>query len=207
MKRLVLTLLLASTSIALGQSGPRLSIASAFTEGDTVYTYVQSSSSFVVEATSTFDSIKVSGWARLTEIEPRSSLRRFLVSVERAPEGILPVCVYAKYRGIDTSVCATLVTFVPQMRPRLERRGEIGLKYNPSSEWRATSLPDSLYRTVVMQNGAVVFDRSGSRFSETDLPESMRVFGMTAPLTTTIYWQPEATTDRTRWVPIASLQQ
>lgn len=207
MKRLVFILVLASTSLALGQSGPRLSIASAFTEGDTVYTYVQSSSSFVVEASSPFDSIKVSGWARLTEIEPRSSHRRFLVSVERSPEGILPVCVYAKYRGIDTSVCATLVTFVPQMRPGPERRGVIGLKFNPSSEWRATSLPDSLYRTVVMQNEAVVFDRSGTRFSETDLPESMRVLGMTAPLSTTIYWQPEATTDRTRWVPIASLQQ
>jgi hypothetical protein len=80
----------------------------------------------------------------------------------------------------------------------------VGRKYNPSSEWENTRIPQAHFHTVVEADGKVLLDRSGTQFRDEDLPSSMIYRETTRDLKATVYWKPAGTEDRSRWVALVA---
>lgn len=196
------------SSTGLAQQAPELSITGSRSHGDTVYTYVGAPTNLFVTASSELDSVRAIGSAQI--IASDSVNGRITLTIEKPPIGILPVCVTARHHGEVVTMCCSLVGYIPTMRrgirewPALKR--EVGTKYNPSSEWLAGEeyFSNAEYQTVVERDGLVVFDRQGTTFTDAELPEPLFIADDAVALRTLVYWRPNGTMDRSRWMLLAA---
>lgn len=198
--------MLISVTVSVYAQPPKVDVDPLHSDGDTLYWYLGASATFRVTAEPGCDSMQF--WGRLVSSD--SSRGEFIIPLEHPLAGITPVCVQVWKRGMASEDCCMLVVYNPKMKGGLRRwpamSPKVGTKLNPASDWiaREEQFPNDTYQTVVEVDGHVIYEQVGTSVTDADLPESLRVFGMTAPLTTKVYWRPYATPNRNDWVLLAS---
>lgn len=192
---------------------PQDPVAEILLPRDTVYWYNVAAFSVPVRLGPAEGSKDMSGGARLVLADPATN--RYNAIIDRPTEGIVPLVAKAtnKEGRVDVSE-KTLVVYSPQLKGGIEKwrgmKATVSRKYNPSTDWVATQIPEDHYQTVVEVKGREVFNRAGVSFKDAELPPDLTVTeAMTNPsdIRMTVYWKPGGNSDRTTWVPLMSNQQ
>ncbi len=140
-------------------------------------------------------------------LEPteEKGLGSFDAVLQNPAEGDIPIIARAQTAAGEQVKEKVLRVFKPQLRGKWKGlRAVVGKKYNPSSEWTDSEIPESHYQTVVELNGAVALDQAGVTFKDSELPEAITVRENTKTIKSTVYWKPSGTSDRGQWVPLLS---
>jgi hypothetical protein len=173
---------------------------------DTLYWYMGVPVEIPIIAGPARGTVSLSANATLTPVN--AEMGRYRATLSNPEEGSNEVCVTVEEDGRKASQCIQVVVWQPEMVTGIDRwsgmRAMIGRKYNPSSEWKSLDIPAAHYQTVVDIDGREVFNRFGISFREGELPDDMMVTEGMKDIHTTIYWKPNGTADRTRWVAIAT---
>jgi hypothetical protein len=192
---------------------PQDPVAEILLPRDTVYWYNAAAFSVPVRLGPAEGSKDMSGGARLVLADPATN--RYNAVIDRPSEGIIPLVAKAtnKEGKVDVSE-KTLVVYSPQLKGGIEKwrgmKATVSRKYNPTTDWMATQIPEDHYQTVVEVKGREVFNRAGVSFKDAELPPDLVVTeAMTNPsdIKLTVYWKPGGNSDRTTWVPLMSNQQ
>lgn len=191
---------------------PQDPVAEILLPRDTVYWYNVAAFSVPVRLGPAEGSKDMSGNARLVVADPATN--RYNAIIDRPQPGITPLVAKASNSGkVDVSE-KTLVVYEPQLKGGIEKwrgmKATVSRKYNPSTDWVATQIPEDHYQTVVEVKGREVFNRAGVSFKDAELPPDLLVTEqMTSPtdIKMTVYWKPGGNADRTTWVALMSNQQ
>jgi hypothetical protein len=148
----------------------------------------------------------VSGGARLSELDAARNL--YQATYDNLQPGVMPITAKASNAGkVETSEKYVVVD-QPAMRGGIDRwkglKATVSRKYNPTSDWESTQIPDNHYQTEVEIDGKQAFSRPGVNFKESELPNELMIGENTKEVKTTVYWKPNGTADRTLWVPLAA---
>jgi hypothetical protein len=139
---------------------------------------------------------------------------RYNAIIDNPQVGTTPIIARAsnKEGKVDVSE-KTLVVFEPALKGGIEKwrgmKATVSRKYNPTTDWVTTAIPEDHYQTVVEVKGREVFNRAGTSFKDAELPAELLVTEqMTNPadIRMTVYWKPGGNSDRTTWVPLMSNQ-
>jgi hypothetical protein len=191
---------------------PQDPVAEILLPRDTVYWYDAAAFSVPVRLGPAEGSKDMSGGARLVVADPATN--RYNAIIDKPQPGITPLVAKAsnKEGKIDVSE-KTLVVYTPELKGGIEKwrgmKATVSRKYNPTTDWVATAIPEDHYQTVVEIKGREVFNRSGTVFKDAELPADLVVTeAMTDPkdIRMTVYWKPGGTSDRTQWVALMSNQ-
>jgi hypothetical protein len=192
---------------------PQDPVAEILLPRDTVYWYNAAAFSVPVRLGPAEGSKDMSGGARLVVADPATN--RYNAIIDRPQVGTTPLIAKAanKEGKVDVSE-KTLVVYEPALKGGIEKwrgmKATVSRKYNPSTDWVATAIPEDHYQTVVEVKGREVFNRAGTAFKDAELPAELLVTEqMTNPseIKMTVYWKPGGNSDRTTWVPLMSNQQ
>lgn len=179
---------------------------------DTVYWYDVAAFSVPVRLGPAEGQKDMSGGARLVVADPATN--RYNAIIDKPNAGITPLVARATNAGkVDVSE-KTLVVYTPQLKGGIEKwrgmKATVSRKYNPSTDWVATQIPEDHYQTVVEIKGREVFNRASTVFKDAELPPELMVTEQTTNPTDikmTVYWKPGGNADRTTWVALMSNQQ
>jgi hypothetical protein len=161
---------------------------------------------------------EVSGGARLVETDPQRNL--YTATIEAPQQGVLTVTAKATNASMVESDEKVLVVEKPELKAANARgngtkawRGlnaVIGAQYDPSTDWASPYIPDDHYQTVVAIKGNEVLNRPGT--SHRNIPADqakglMITEGTKAEdIVANVYWKPNGTPDRSKWVLLLSSQ-
>lgn len=161
---------------------------------------------------------EVSGGARLVETDPQRNL--YTATIESPQPGTLTVTAKSTNASMVESDEKVLVVEAPQLKAANARgngtkawRGlnaVIGAQYDPSTDWASPYIPDDHYQTVVAIKGNEVLNRPGTshRNIPADQAKGLVIAEGTKPedIVTNVYWKPNGTPDRSKWVLLLSSQ-
>ncbi len=149
------------------------------------------------------------GEASLVEDPGGIPMRYNLVLPAQVTAGEKILTVTASNGGKSEISEKRLIVLKPELTGGWKRqrasRAYIGRVYSPETEWEATQIPPEHYVTEVKINGEKVFEKPGTKFSSEDLPkDKLEIKESTKSVATTIWWAPNGTSDRSKWVPLVS---
>ncbi|MBC8144860.1 MAG: hypothetical protein H7X80_04685 [bacterium] len=187
-------------------------VAEILMQRDTAYWYDVAPFSVVVRLGPAEGAKDMSGGARLVALDPATN--RYTAFIDKPSEGMIPLVAKASNAGkVDVSE-KTLQVFKPALKGGIEKwrgmKATVSRKYNPSTDWVATQIPEDHYQTIVEIKGREVFNRAGTVFKDAELPADLLVSEQTTQPTDiklTVFWKPGGNSDRTTWVPLMSNQQ
>jgi hypothetical protein len=152
----------------------------------------------------------------LTPYNPEQN--EFIMTLNSPSVGYNPIIVKASNAGKTATAERTLYVEKPEMKGGTDKqlaidrskilRATIGKKYNPSTEWKSTTIPADQYQTKVYFNGVQVFNKPGTSFRDAELDPLIVPENLTDPtkLVTEVYWKPNGTNDSSQWVKLLSNQ-
>ncbi|MGE3799488.1 MAG: hypothetical protein AB7H80_00555 [Candidatus Kapaibacterium sp.] len=148
------------------------------------------------------------GEASLVE-DPNVPNRYNIIFPAQSTAGEKILTVTASNGGKSEASEKRLVILKPELTGGWKRqpasRGYIGRVYRPETQWEATQIPPEHYITEVKINGEKVFEKAGTKFSGDDLPkDKLEIKESTKSIGLTVWWAPNGTSDRTKWVPLVS---
>lgn len=150
------------------------------------------------------ESTKDVGGASLSVMD--ASTGTYLATIGNPSTGTTPITARSTTKAGTQTATKYLVVEKPALRTPIDRwkgnRGVIGRKYNPTSEWMSGNVPNSSYQTVVEINGEQVLNKEGTVFKEAELENNMKVTEGTKSVKTVVYWKPNGTSDKSRWVAL-----
>ena len=141
--------------------------------------------------------------------DPNIAGRYTLVIPEYSDATDQVITVTASNGGQSEESTKQLHVLKPELNGEWRRqraaRAYVGRVYSPETEWVATQIPPEHYHTIVKIDGNTVFDKTGTSFETADLDKkAMEVKQSTRQISTTVFWKPNGSTDRTKWRPLVS---
>ena len=189
---------------------------------DTVYWYIVAPFSLPVKAGPKGAKLSCTAGTLLPDDPAHGRYTLVFDGIEAGPTQIV---VTAAYRGRTDADTVVVVGERPFLRSaRIDRngnsssgtdawlglRGEIGERYDPSSEWASPFIPADHYQTVVTIRGREVMNRPGTSFHNVP-PATAEALTLTddvrpEDIITRVYWRPNGTSDQTQWKLLLSNQ-